>query len=190
MTVGVLWQKKDAGVEYQANRWEQRMTVSVSAFGLSAAYARQNTFLYLEESGPVPDELCLAPATLKTTPCPFGFFTETQLPCALLARTQGLYQLQMHDDVAEYIAVVDATDHRPPTAMGRGRVWRARRWCRRLQMRACAAPGRASPTLTSRRSCAHAERTRRFCRLCPAARRVGCVIRRRWCFAAPPAAWR
>lgn len=105
----VLWPIKTNDMEYIPNQWAQLLATEVHASVIASdAYARQNTFLYMEEAG-VPPGLCYGPEELKTTPCPLGYniSTTARTPCALLARGQGFYAMRFFNDSTDYYAVVD-----------------------------------------------------------------------------------
>ena len=106
----VLWFDKDTTLNTIPGQWDQIRMVNVVVSSQSVAYAQQNTFLYLEEAVP-PSNLCLAPEALVTTPCPLGYFLPSptvRTSCALLARTQGVYEVTFPGDAAHYAIVLDA----------------------------------------------------------------------------------
>jgi hypothetical protein len=138
----VLWPTKTVGMDFIPNQWSQRVAIGMTAAAsLSASYARQNTFLYLE-GVEIPDGLCAAPEALKATECPAGYnrsaaaAADARTPCALLARTQGVYALQFHDDSKDYYAVVHPVSFEIQCHVPQINVW-LHHWSAYDQCEAC-----------------------------------------------------
>ena len=94
-----LWPDKDAGAAWVNNQWEQPRSKPVAFDAVnSRQYYLENTFLYVDEVGHGGEGLCLAPSSPE--PCPLGFVASdpSAASCALEARNNGIYTVDLNND--------------------------------------------------------------------------------------------